>query len=774
MSRSRSVSGDVAQGRREARAHQKHKIPTKQYTSKDWRRMQDIITQLYCEDKVTVAELIRRLHGMGFEVNERMLHTRIRKWKIGRNHKSSEMRMAAHLLAEFLDQQQQQSNASGSGPSVTTGKRTMPSFDIRGERVSYNELMRYFRRKKIADPVCWVKEQKDGLDLSEDVVIVVNADPVSVGQARSSEDASDSEHEEFELFIEQVEQTASGHVADNSHITCPMPNEHCLDEGYSTWVGGLPHTNITSSSFSVPTLFRPQSYYAIEQLNQNMMLYMSSYLSSPASKSDQEPVVHAHTVHAIFASKMQDGISLLGNVSPHAAELRRRHPDTSAVEAFSSFRNGFLLVENILKDPSPMSLTLMLSIICDLAVRAAKPSMMSSHVGVILVKLLEYIREMAAAPKVCGPGHPLTGFFDILAREYSSPTVLSSSGSQPVIELILNSLNLALAQLDRSYTSSSPTTLARAQDWKQLYVRERLCDALYYCGSSYQAARLRMRRRLFHDQEARYGRTARNVLWTLTNVADDCLADGDVDQAIGYFQDALDRAETLVDDYGRAKSSFAAREGLGRCWMRKAEKAEAEALWQEEQSRGRVRAENLFGPGHTSLDRNPQTSPNSTCCSCHCHSSSGSHPASSESSTDNTGTSTPTSSGSSTSSSPLQSSQGTRSQGPTGNHHLHQHNSRNRHPDSPAHKRVQYLRKAYGYFVDAEDEARTYFEASSRRITRVSARRQEVADLLGIVATPESSTCSGSGSGSEDEGRGMSADGGRGGDKHQSGGGMLF
>ncbi|KIW22467.1 uncharacterized protein PV07_12351 [Cladophialophora immunda] len=758
LSRSRSSSSDVTQGGRQARAHQKSKLPAKQYNSTEWRRMKEIITQLYCEERVTVAELIRRLHGMGFEVNERMLHTRIRKWKIGRNHKFSEMRMAAHLLAEYIDRQQQQSNASGSGHSITTGNRTsMPNFHIRGERVDHTELMRYFRRKKISDPVSWIKEQKDRFDLSEDVVIVVNADAVPVGEARSSEEDEDtSEHDQEypRLAIEQVEQTALGNVPRILDATGHTPSARYLDDE------SLPPTNVNRSSFSVPTLLRPQAYYASEQLNQSMMMYMMSYLSSPTSKADLEPAVHAHTVHAIFASKMQDGISLLANISPQDAKRSLRKPEPNAAKAFASFENGFGLIHRILKNHSPMSLALMLSVVCELADRTVKTGMKNSAIGVLLTKFLTYTHDMAAA--VWGTEHPLTIFFDILAREYFCPTVLSSSGSVPLMELILTSLNLSLAQFRLASTATHTTALGSAQDWKQLYVRERLCDALYYCGPTYQATRSSMRRQLFYDQESRYGPTARNVLWTLTNVADDSLSDGDVDQAIRYFQDALDRAERLVDGYGRAKTSFAAREGLGRCWMRKAEEAEAEALWQEEQNRGRVRRENFFDPGHTSQDNNSQPSLNSACCSCRCHCATESNRASSGSSTDNTGTSTPSSSGHSTLSSSRKSCPSTKSQGPYRNHH-HQHHQQHRshgngHPESPTHKRRQYLIRAHGYFVEAENEARAYFEASSRRIARVSLRRQQAAELLGIVATPESSSCSASSESEDEPAREMSAE----------------
>ena len=72
-----------------------------------------------------------------------------------------------------------------------------------------------------------------------------------------------------------------------------------------------------------------------------------------------------------------------------------------------------------------------------------------------------------------------------------------------------------------------------------------------------------MRLQLVHDLERKYGYTARNVLWTLTNVADNHLAVGDVDSATDCFSDVLKRADTPVEDYGRAKTRFRSLEGLG-------------------------------------------------------------------------------------------------------------------------------------------------------------------------------------------------------------------
>jgi len=50
------------------KTRQRLRVSAKHYDSAHWNTMQSIITQLYYEDKVSIAELLLRLHAMGFEV----------------------------------------------------------------------------------------------------------------------------------------------------------------------------------------------------------------------------------------------------------------------------------------------------------------------------------------------------------------------------------------------------------------------------------------------------------------------------------------------------------------------------------------------------------------------------------------------------------------------------------------------------------------------------------------------------------------------------------
>jgi hypothetical protein len=180
-------------------------VSARHYSTAQWNRMKPIITQLYYEEKKSIAELLTRLHGMGFEVkyvepfllasasrmksttcdvpvipaaicrltfcnlcmciyspvlpflsthlhpfqsliclychSQRMLHTRIKNWKIGRNHKFSEMRTAAEHLANHQDRQRQPSNPASYPWATAAGMPSPPpSFIVRGEHISYKEF----------------------------------------------------------------------------------------------------------------------------------------------------------------------------------------------------------------------------------------------------------------------------------------------------------------------------------------------------------------------------------------------------------------------------------------------------------------------------------------------------------------------------------------------------------------------------------------------------------------------------------------------------------
>jgi hypothetical protein len=679
-----------------------------------------------------------------------MLHTRIKKWKIGRNHKFKEMRTAAELLAEYQDRQEPAVCQSAHAVVDIAGKKpVMPSFNIRGDSVSYKEFLRYFRRKKINDPIAWVKEHKDDrFTLSDDVRLVTAADLASKDSSSCDEDPVDvvgplhtvtvpqQHHEQLRYTdfddLGEVYHRSLGDCYNNDETFQQLSDRSSSEEPGLLAASALVCNSNGLSPVSVPIFIRSHASSFSEHLDYSIMGYMSSYLTTSSLESQPEPLIHAHTTHAIFASKMQDGISALANLSltetSRKAESRNKKGDPAATRAFTSFRNGFYLLEEILLSHNPMSLALVLGVICELASHTANPTLRAMGVPVLLSQLLSYIHDMSGT--LHGPEYPLTTFFGLLLQEYQRPTASTTPGSPPLADSILKSLDMAITQLQlsSSHLNGAAGENAAPSDWRALYLRERLCDALYHSGSSFQLPRASMRKLLLRDQEAKSGPNARNVLWTLTNVADDCLASGDIDAAIEHFDETLRRAKTLEDVYGREKTSFAALEGLGRCYVAKAERVQVEEClprWPG-QDQAYVLQDALQS---VSGQQQPPT-----CCSCQCHdhltSATSSTSMSSRTTADSTTTSTP-------STLPPRSARF--------------------HPVPAESLRTQHLKSALHYFSSAESRARMYFEASSQRIARVSLRRQEVVGMLGRTTPPssdsDSSASSGSGSGgaSDDE-----------------------
>lgn len=111
-----------------------------------------------------------------------------------------------------------------------------------------------------------------------------------------------------------------------------------------------------------------------------------------------------------------------------------------------------------------------------------------------------------------------------------------------------------------SFADTEPRT-SDASYWKLLYLKERYCDCLYHSGNAGTGQALRAQ--LLDEQQDFYGKTKGNVLWTLTNVADDHLHNYKPAGAEKLFREALERVDSL-EKYGRAKTRFAALEGLAK------------------------------------------------------------------------------------------------------------------------------------------------------------------------------------------------------------------
>ena len=261
-----------------------------------------------------------------------------------------------------------------------------------------------------------------------------------------------------------------------------------------------------------------QSLY--DQAVSSMRDYCITYAISPESQEHIEPPVHRETMHAIFAQKVQDGLAL-------------RNMDNE--KAFANVRSAFITLEYVISDPCPINLALIMSVICNLE---------RQHAQDIQASLLKHLRDWA---EKLHKSHFWTFIFDALVQ---SPNM--------VTDISLRCMRIARDELNSQLGRSN---------WKTLYVEERLCDCLYYMHID--GERIETRRALLAAQASFYGPCARNVLWTLSNVADDFRQQGRLAESDRAYRDALNRAD-VHEDYDRAKTRFAALEGLADTWVAKA------------------------------------------------------------------------------------------------------------------------------------------------------------------------------------------------------------
>lgn len=87
-----------------------------------------------------------------------MVKTRIKRWKLDKKLKFTDMRSAIQLMAN-----------SG----IAGGAGAEPTFLVRGRVVPYSEALRYFHRKGITDPLTWLRSlPDDGFVPSSDVELL--------------------------------------------------------------------------------------------------------------------------------------------------------------------------------------------------------------------------------------------------------------------------------------------------------------------------------------------------------------------------------------------------------------------------------------------------------------------------------------------------------------------------------------------------------------------------------------------------------------------------
>ena len=86
-----------------------------------------------------------------------MLKTRISKWNLHKNHQLADMRTAMELI----------------GPDKSTWPSPDPTFLIKGRVTSYSEIVSYFQRKRISDPLQVLSMRGNPrLELSKDVKLL--------------------------------------------------------------------------------------------------------------------------------------------------------------------------------------------------------------------------------------------------------------------------------------------------------------------------------------------------------------------------------------------------------------------------------------------------------------------------------------------------------------------------------------------------------------------------------------------------------------------------
>lgn len=444
-------------------------LPRTVPSSADWSRLRPLVRELYHGRQWSMAQVRDHLQSLGHHVNTRMVRTRISQWDLQRNNRIHTMVAALRLL----------------DPDPALWPSPQPCFLVRGRRVAMSEVLRFFRRRGIQNPVQWCH------------TTTVERDEPAVS-----------------LILE--EGSTSGVSSEGGAEHTPPSSSSGSSKSLSLSVASL--SPRTSSHISPPPVRLPTPILILtleQRAVASMRDYCASYLDLNLVTIHQEPEVHQFTTHGRFGDRMQEGL----------AQMKRRGPN-----AFHSFSHGFNLVRPILADCHPMTIAQFLATACELlAYSDAQP---------VVESLLRYSANMAASLRV---SPPLVQFLHSL------------SGSAPALlqRIAIASLRAALDV----FTEGSPST------WHGLYLQERLCDCLYH-GRDRVEGSVR-RERLLTEQEAFYGPFARNVLWTVTNVADDRLDGGDLDGAATYYTMALGRAEHQAG-FARAKSRYAALEGLGR------------------------------------------------------------------------------------------------------------------------------------------------------------------------------------------------------------------
>lgn len=277
--------------------------------------------------------------------------------------------------------------------------------------------------------------------------------------------------------------------------------------------------------------------------------YCDIYLGSTASALQIEHRTHRDTIYGQFGHLMQDGIAAIlrhDGAAPGHGQLE---------SAFQHFNSAFEKLTQLIRDQHPMSIALVFSVMSELAARAQSACAQSTValLSRVFSMLVNQISDLTT--RLYQADSPLRNMFSTLS---------GGMGMSETIEYLLRVMALMVDTFRDHFAEASD-----ASYWKILYLKERYCDCLYHAKKPGESLRLE----LLHEQEQFYTPTAPNVLWTLTNVADDNLRNGKLDEAEQLYKAASARAE-FHGHYSKAKTRFAAKEGLATVASEQARKIE--------------------------------------------------------------------------------------------------------------------------------------------------------------------------------------------------------
>ncbi|KAF2099560.1 hypothetical protein NA57DRAFT_75061 [Rhizodiscina lignyota] len=395
---------------------------------------------------------------------------------------------------------------------ITDWSEKEPKFRIRHCIVPLHEVLHYFYRRGISDPFGWLKGlPEERCQPSPDVELMIEESPVSP----VASDSGDS--------IESSLSTTEDVEHRDGEIQSILRPEKC---SLQQWHKRSRIPFQLGAEAALPLEFRLN-----EELIWHAASYCSRYLQSPQAMSDSEWAVHMLTTHGTFGAQMQDGIFFAPQHNPH--------------RAFAHFNNAFEMAHLLLSEESPFAFAQVFTVMCELATHSEESSRSQrtfqerAVLQEVNQSLIKYLSDLAAIR--LSASHPLVAFLSALRK--------AEHISDSIVRLMRKMIDI--------FTEENSE-----MGWKKMYLKERYCDCLYYTGISGERQALRLQ--LLEEQEAFYGKVRGNVLYTLTNVAEDCLENFQTAKAEALYRDAIDRANTNRSGFARSKIRFAALEGLAK------------------------------------------------------------------------------------------------------------------------------------------------------------------------------------------------------------------